>query len=768
MSSENTQRRRLVTLWDRSLGHRGIITEAKPLIKELNNTAAVAWGSNWSQKEQTKEKAKGKGNTKGKTKGKTLTTFFWSFLLVLYGLMLNPGEALAQSDLETDLAPITVTSTRVRRELKEIPLSVSVVSDKTIAENPKQEPAEYIRDLPGVQATQNSYGEYLFNLRGYSPERTLLLIDGVRQTRATALLVSEMGGLTLDPSDIERIEVVKGPASALYGSDAIGGVVNIITRKGGDKPFGFNLGLVYNGSNASITPRASFYGSQAGFYWRVSGMLSDSKNLKLPDGETLHHTGSHKEYFSLRSGYEWDRGSLDLAFSRYETGRDLPALEMANSHKNNQLSPEWMATNRVPYSGVPRELRQQATATLTFYDLTANLERLLIQGYVSRSDLSIDDTGVRVTPAGTLLVTANVKGRDQTKGFGGTVQADFTLPANNKLTLGFDFEHKKSHSLGLYGGYFKVQKIIDEDRKGQSTSMAFFLQNEWRPIDNLGLTLGLRHSSIINKLTEDIAFPRQVASLRNSAVVGSLGLVYDLNDSLNLRALYSQGFRSPTLTEQLTGGTQRSLANPDLVAERSNNYELGARYSADGLNADLSLFYSTLKDAFYDYNTDISNPMGGVYMQVRNANQAKSLGAELALSYDIVPLGLTPYVSLTAMRFEREYLNGKTTKNTGTPRSWGVGGVRFSRDFNPNIRIFADASLTWSGGFFDEPPGGVLSYTKFYDSGLWGDLTLGLEVGDEHKYRGTLSFKNIGDNNFEPWGYFQPGFHLVAAVGFEY
>ncbi|MDR1607358.1 MAG: TonB-dependent receptor plug domain-containing protein [Deltaproteobacteria bacterium] len=178
------------------------------------------------------------------------------------------------------LETITVTSTRVARDLSEVPLSVSVIGEKQIEEKPLPDTVDYIRSLPGVQADQNNYfGHPNFSIRGYGSERTLILIDGIKQKISSTYLMSSGGYAHLDPSEIERVEVIKGPASALYGTDAIGGVINIITKKGGDKPVSFNVGLKYDGSYETLIPRAAIFGTYKGFYYRVSGSGFTSNDM---------------------------------------------------------------------------------------------------------------------------------------------------------------------------------------------------------------------------------------------------------------------------------------------------------------------------------------------------------------------------------------------------------------------------------------------------------------------------------------------------------
>jgi hemoglobin/transferrin/lactoferrin receptor protein len=654
----------------------------------------------------------------------------------------------------------------VERELKDIPLSVSVVSSEEIKEEPRQDAFEYVRTLPGVQVNPALNGQNYYNIRGFGHERVLLLVDGVKQKFAATLSASSDGGANINPSEIERVEVIKGPGSVLYGSDAIGGVVNIITKKRPEKPFGFNLGLTFDGSTSGWIPSAAFYGTHESFYFRFSGWLADNDDLRLPDGKKYYHTQNRRYNFAFRGGYDWDNGNIDISLSEFKTERNLGAFyQEDNTWK--QLSPKFMARNGIPYSRVPEDSHKQAVATLTLNNLSNYLERLTIKGFTRKTVYDHESYYPYVVQGVFYNAMYNYKVVDDSTGYGGDIQADFSLPGQNKLTVGVDYDIIKAHNVGVYS---QLYNALPEDRQGETSNFAVFAQNEWRPLDSLIVTAGLRYTTTKNEVTKYKFHPERQNSAQMSATVGTVGLVYQPTEALSLRALYSQGFRTPTLSDQLMSSYMQFLPNPDLSPEKSNNYELGLRYFANGLDVDVAFFYSRLKDAFYYENT--GKPMPNLpnynYFQTRNSDRATSAGAEVAVSYEIPNIGLIPYVSMTFMRYKREYANGNITNNAGVPRSWGVGGFKYSKEIYPDFRLFGDASLNWSGKFFDEPANGVTSITPIYHQGTQVNFTIGFEAGEEHKYRGVLSLRNIGDNKYEPYGFFQPGFHVVATIGFEY
>ncbi len=151
-------------------------------------------------------------------------------ILTLVSVCLLVGNVWA-SDSNIRTGEVEVTATRAKKVAKEVPMSLSVMTEDEIQKTGATSMADLMRDLPGVQITSTgAAGIYRLNLRGESGSRTLLMVDG-------GVKISEqksMDGappLLIDLNSIERIEVIKGPASVLYGSEAIGGAINVITKK---------------------------------------------------------------------------------------------------------------------------------------------------------------------------------------------------------------------------------------------------------------------------------------------------------------------------------------------------------------------------------------------------------------------------------------------------------------------------------------------------------------------------------------------------------
>ena len=159
---------------------------------------------------------------------KQFKTIIWLFTLVFafaFG---------AQAQEAVELEKTVVTATKTERLIQDVPASISVITSEEIERKGATSVADLLRDVPGVEIMLNSSpASQRVMIRGEASQRTLILIDGQKISENKSM---DGAPMLIDPNMIERIEVIKGPASVLYGSEAIGGVVNIITKKAGDKP----------------------------------------------------------------------------------------------------------------------------------------------------------------------------------------------------------------------------------------------------------------------------------------------------------------------------------------------------------------------------------------------------------------------------------------------------------------------------------------------------------------------------------------------------
>lgn len=667
-----------------------------------------------------------------------------------------PEVQSTNSQEATELPAIVVTATRVEADLKDIPMSVSVVGKQEIEERPGTNVSEQLVHSPGVSMSAGKTGSgnnSMISIRGLEAGRVLYLIDGIRQN---SIFKEDMnkGLLNVDPDDIERVEIIKGPASSLYGSDAIGGVVNIITKKGGKgKPFGAKTSLVLDGSNTSIAPRLALYGDIGGWSYRLSGNYINANDRSVAGEDRADHSAYTAQSLLGQLGYSWDGGSINFQAQHYDS--DVEEMTAIYSIEEKRMNLYDKDDPRVYYlSDFPRNRRDTYKTTLSLDNLTDNLLKFTANGFYQRRD-----TIQRGKDANGSTFASN-RLQDLSDSYGGLLQADWVFFESHFVTTGVEYLYDKltNYSIGSTGA---PEYRFDATQR----SIAVFIQDEWNITDTFSLTGGLRQSWIRTALSHFEADPGREDAASESSLVGNLGFVYKGFDNIALRAQYSQGFRTPDLASQFTGTGIYLEPNTKLKPEKSSNYEIGIRYDNGNLFVDSSIFYNRIDDAMttrvlrYIPNTTWS------VNETINAATYTAWGWELDFAWKIGETGFTPYGNLTLMRSELEH-EKYTTRHNRTPEAWGSLGLKWEHTFDDGVRLFANLEYRASASYkFD---GGDNTIWYKHKSGQTADASLGIEIGDEKKFKAILSVKNIFDEEYEPAYYYYPGVHAVLNLSYEF
>lgn len=693
--------------------------------------------------------------------------------VLLIVLLAFPSLALASGEQETEeakkvnnaveLSEIIITATRTEKKLNEVPISVTLVDEEELRRNPALDVPTQLAKVPGVQI-HGQTGTRRVQIRGMSGARTLILVDGVKQ--------SELRGIdgsfyNIDPANIERIEVIKGPASVLYGSDAMGGVVNIITKKGGkaNKLVNVYTGLVYDGSTDSFEPKAAVYGRKDGFYYRFSGSGVNANDRDTPEGKLWHTAFTQREYAG-NMGYDWDKGSIDLSFDNYQgTSETMPSTT-----RNSRTVPTdpWETASLTTLGGTPKNDRTGYTAKLTLTDLSDNFKKLTVTGFYQELRRESDTLATfRNTSYANGALTAKTYNDHDSRG--GSIQTEWLFGTSHRVIVGMDYDKSEFDSTGLR--YATTGGVTSRDlRAGFQETLAFFAQDEWSLTKDLTATLGLRYTDIETELTKYSTNPSMRDKSSDSKLVGSLGFVYSGFENFYLRALYSQGYRDGNLLQKFMGSGTMMLPNPELDPETSDNYEIGVRYSNGNFNLDFAVFYNELTDGL-----SMKEVAPNVYQYI-NFDKVKSTGLELAIDYTIPNTRLTPYGSMTMLNY-RTYNDetGFTTNHNGRAPIWGTLGLKWDKAIAGKHLFFVDGNVTMSEGAhleeYNETTGTVRKYNY-----IGGFQTANISAGfegktDSFKYNFTLSLRNLFDQHYTPIlasPMPEPGFNVVVAAGIEF
>ncbi len=715
--------------------------------------------------------------------GKTLkTASLFAFCFLCLGTAAGAAEKTEEQETGKEVksgaieAPaVTVTATRTEHALEEVPMSLGVVTEKDIQRDTHFDVAGQLENIPGilVQSGNNASGRRV-SIRGMSSGRTLILIDGVRQNQQRGM--NEGGFFNIDPAVIERIEVIKGPSSVLYGSDSIGGVVNIITKSGANaaKPFGFRLGVNYDSSVSGLEPNGSVYGNYKGINYIFSSSGMDAHDRHTPEGD-LWHSGFSQRENSGKLGYEWESGSITFGVDRFlGTSEFTPTRTDPVTGKTVPTDP-WETPGNTTVLEYDQD-RTTYTGNLSLKDISSVFSKFSLDAYIQDHDYNSIYYPTFRNPA---YYANDQKTRDTInthKSYGGTLQTDWTFGDSHYVVAGLSYDHVRLES-ALSAFTAAGLKTVSDIRDGYQRTTALFLQDEWEVIEDLTLTLGLRQTWVETALEKYTNAPSFVDSSSDNHLNGSVGIVYSGIENFDFRALWSQGYREPKLIEMFMGSIAHGgimLANPNLKPETSNNYEVGVRYNDGALSADLAVFYNDVKDGISNIIVNPGSPV--VERQYINNASQKVLGAEISLSYHFEDYGLTPYVNATFLHMENTDYYGFSTTDTGTPDAWGQVGLRWEGEITEGHTMFADANWTLSNGAYYESKNnntGVVTKSDYGSSWNTVNFSAGFEgklPGTALKYNTALNFRNICDQYYVPTGSImpEPGFNVVWTFGIEY
>lgn len=638
---------------------------------------------------------------------------------------------------------VVITASRTSQELLDTNSSISVVDTKELKNFANDSVPELLRSETGVRLTSDGTpGTKRVTIRGESALRTLLMVDGQRideqKTKSGAPML-------INPYFIDRIEVVKGPASVLYGSDAMGGIVNVITKQASEEPFKFEGGANFLSSNNSFSEYVNLSGTLDRFKYVVGAFNTNAGDLVLSDREHLDNTSYDAHGFNGDFSYDiLDNLTLGYRGEYYDS--------------NAETSTTVGGTYSAFRGEIPKWDRQKHSLYLKATDINDVIAAFDASVYYQKTTKDFISTPYR----GILVDVAN-----EQESVGGNLQLELSLSDTFYLVTGYDGRLEKMSSYSdtnlnmIHPGVSVTGYMITDDQGYKQESHALYAMLSTYLTDELTLNTGVRYNYIDNKagssvLRMSIAQNGQPIGMppvmkfnyddeSHSKLVGSAGLVYRPFENGAFRINWSQGFRAPTLQELylVTATAETQFGNPKLKPEESNNFEVGFRWDDGQLFADYALFY-TLTDNYIETKRQTNGGMGGrPTYTYQNIAEAKSYGAELSLSY-LIDNTYEPYLNLTQMIREYE-IEGKSTKNTGTPRFFGNAGLRFHGDM-----FELDGYINFATQTKDDDLNGSNYFGDVnYDGYVTANLSVSTKVGPEDQFTLYGSIENIFDEQYQ-------------------
>ena len=440
------------------------------------------------------------------------------------------AQQIADKDSVDDrsLDEVVVTATRTPKLLKDVPIVTRVITAEEIKRTDATNMQDLIQqELPGAEFSYTMGSQPSLNFQGFEGKDVLFLVDGERLAGET---LDNVDFTRLNMDDVERIEIVKGAASSLYGSNAVGGVINIITKKP-VKPWAINVNAKYGTHNELR------YGGTAAF--KVKKFTTSTNVQKTQCDEVDFGASSAYKLY----GYDTWNIKEKMTFQFNEI------FDLSGHAGYFQRARHYSATE----DNMFRDFSGGLKANFKFDE--KNLWELsYLYDQYDKSDLYYEKYDV--------LDYRNVQH---------TIRTMYTHHFDCDLTLNGGGDYMND--------YLKTYQFADTAGKTQFTADAF-AQADWNINSRWNLLGGVRYDYF--------------SSADISHVTGKFGAMYKIRDEWHIRGSYSGGFRAPTLkeTEQefLMGGFMYIYGNKDLNPEKSNNFQLSGEYTHGIWDATLSGF----------------------------------------------------------------------------------------------------------------------------------------------------------------------------------
>lgn len=622
-----------------------------------------------------------------------------------------------RQDDQTD-EQMVVTATRTETTLAKAPASISVVTEEDILSEPSLALNDLVKNIAGVESQMDGgrAGREMISIRGLSPKFTMILVNGRKLSSSNAIFRGNDFDLSAIPKEsIERVEVIRGPMSALYGSEALGGVINVITKQ------------PTNEWNSQISGDYSYRdddnGGEYSTGFNTSGALIDDE---LYMSFAVSQTG--RDAYNAFSGTAQDNKGNDYDRSQATTLEERDTLAVSG----NML---WYINDMhdlafdFSYTDDERDGIIESTAGLTDSEsrVKRDMQALTYNGMFDWGEAQLRYNRDAVSSVDAAEIDSGVSDIDET----------------NQQVYGHGTTYIGSHTL-TFGGEWSYSELnnpesLTETGKADVHEQALFVQDQWEINDDYTLTYGTR-----------LDFHEAYGSHWSPRAY----LVNTVTDKLTLKGGVGSAFNAPTLLQtseenviNSCKGDCQVVGNPDLDPETSVSYEMSAIYNETIWSVEAGLFRNDIKNLIaQDRDNAVgTSPDGRDIFTYKNINKAMTQGLELTAHYDVT---------------DSIQLNGAYTYLDTEDKSTGKA-LEDRPDHQANVRVtwyatdwvdtflrvnYSGEALIDSGSDLHRP-----SYTT-------ADLGMNYLINSDWRLRAGV--RNITDEQFDEFDVTQRGYSI--------
>lgn len=644
--------------------------------------------------------------------------------LLLLALPLRPP--LAQERREVELEEVVVTATRIEQAIRNVPGFVSVITEEEIKTSTASTIDELLRKETGIDIVRpyglssKTQSVSLRGIFGDRSSRTLILLDGVP---LNDLYSGAVDWNTIPLEIVERVEILRGANSALYGSNALGGVINIITKKPEEK---FRIGIDggYGNMNtwrlgANLTGSLNHFGYLLSTgYSHTDGYKSTPREERKP-GFTYTKREMDKENFLAKFSFDQSPYRIDLKFNHYHGDANYGMKNYDGETNNDRISLHFN------YKG----------------------EKMEWLSHFYLDDMKDFYTSTKI---GDIIEYENEGDKNL---FGFSVQNNFRLSKWWNIVSGVEFKQGAIESTDDYRTEIRRRKA-----EGKQRFASLFFQNEFPLLERLTIYLGGRYDlwNSFDGLSFDTRYlskARRYEDRTDGSFNPKLGAVFRLTDTITARGSIGRAFRAPSLYDLYRTWYWEAYtyaSNPDLGPEKLWSYEIGIDKEIMGRGLFRVTFYQNdARDFIYSVST------APKYYEKRNVAEVETRGIEMEAQYQFTNLwrGFLNYAynySKIERCPEKPLLEGKRLMHS--PAHKASLGFTFDK---PNL-FKASLSGRYVGNRYDDDENKkrLRDYIVF-DFGISRKFPYGFEL--------SADIKNFTNRKYaDSYGTITPGIYSLA------
>lgn len=723
-------------------------------------------------------------------------------LILIFAISFIGFSQTTQDSTATELDEVVVSASRWKQNSKNIPQKITVITSQKVALQNPQTAADLLTISGKVFLQKSQQGGGSPMIRGFATNRLLYAIDGIRMNTAIFRGGNIQNVISLDAFATEKVEVLFGPNSVMYGSDAIGGVMSFQTLM---PQFSSEDKTVVSGN--AITRYSSANNERTGHLdvnigWKRWATVTSISSNDFGD----LRMGSHGPEEYLRPFYVQRQNGVDVVVTNDEPLVQKPtAYSQINLMQKVRFQPNenWdfqyglHSSETSSYSRYDRHIRYNNAGLPLYGEFYYGPQKWIMNNlnvtHQSKSKF-FDEMSLRLAQQffEESRVSRNINNPNREirteKVNAYSFNTDFTKATSekNKVFYGLEYVLNDVNSTGVNENIIDVTSQDGSARYPLATwqSIGLYLNDQYKISEEMLLQAGLRYNQFVLKADFDTTFypfPFTEANIDNGSLTGSAGIVFRPTEKWVISSNLATAFRSPNVDDvgKVFDSEPGSVVipNPDLEAEYAYNIDLNvAKLFGKNVKVDVSTYYTLLVNALVRRDFTLNGSSEIVYdgelsqvQAIQNAAKANVYGIQFGFDAKL-PSGFRFSTDLNLQKGEEELDNGDKSPSRHAAPFFGIsrlGYVSSKLDFELNVQFSDKVSFE---DLAEEERGKTEIYATDRDGNSYSPSWYTLNVKSMYKlnqnFMLTAGLENITDQRYRPYssGIVSPGKNFVLAL----